>query len=145
MNSVISVSNSQKFYNHEYFCDIKFEVAKIIILSPQITNEYQSNYLYLNLFIFGISKAVHYIFSGLPLHFVEKWKQFDDAYHPRMTILKVALCVGSLTTGAIDVISQMPVNAYLDENIFFLIHDRNESEMMQKNVVIKDKSRMQRN
>ena len=49
-----------------------------------------------------------------------------------MTILKVALCVGSLTTGAIDVISQMPVNAYLDENIFFLMHQHNESEMVQK-------------
>ena len=82
--------------------------------------------------LFVISKAVHYIFSGLPLHFVEKWKQFDDAYHPRLTILKVPLCVGSLTTGAVDVISQMAVNAYLDENIFFLIHEHNESEMMQK-------------
>ena len=59
-----------------------------------------------------------------------------------MTILKVALCVGSLTAGAVDVISQIPVNAYLDENIFFLIHDHNESEMMQKNVAIKDKSKV---
>ena len=79
---------------------------------------------------------------GLPLHFVEKWKQFDDAYYPRMTILKVALCAGSLTAGAVDVISQMPGNAHLDENIFFLTHEHNESETMQKNVVIKDKSRM---
>ena len=59
-----------------------------------------------------------------------------------MTILKLALWVGSLTAGAVDVISQMPVNAYLDEIIFFLIHEHNESEMMQKNVVIKDQSRI---
>ena len=45
---------------------------------------------------------------------------------------KVALCVGSLTAGAVDVISQIPVNGYLDENIFFLIHEHKESEMMQK-------------
>ena len=69
---------------------------------------------------------------GLPLHFVEKWKQFDDAFYPKMTILKLALCVGSLTAGAVDVISQMPVNAYLNGNIFFLVHKHYESEMMQK-------------
>ena len=69
---------------------------------------------------------------GLPLHFVEKWKQFDDAYYPKMTILKLALCVGSLTAGAVDVISQMPVNAYLNGNIFFLVHKHYESELMQK-------------
>ena len=58
-----------------------------------------------------------------------------------MNILQVALCVGSLTTGAVDLISQMPINAYLDENLFFLVHEHDESEMI-KNVVIKDKSRM---
>ena len=88
-----------------------------------------------------------YLFEilGLFLHYVERWQHLDDAYHRGMTILKLALSVGSLTAGAVDVSAQMPVDAYFDDNIFFHVHEDNEAEMMpEQNVVIKDKSGQER-
>ena len=84
-----------------------------------------------------------YLFEilGLFLHYVERWQHLDDAYHRGMTILKLALSVGSLTAGAVDVSAQMPVDAYFDDNIFFEVHEDNEAEMLpEQNVVIKDKT-----
>ena len=42
-----------------------------------------------------------------------------------MTILKLALSVGSLTSGVIDTAAHMPIDAYFDDNIFFEVHEDN--------------------
>ena len=62
-----------------------------------------------------------------------------------MTILKLALSVGSITSGPVDVHSQMPVEAYFDDNIFFHVHEDNEAEIMpEQNVVITDRTGQER-
>ena len=62
-----------------------------------------------------------------------------------MTILKLALSVGSLTSGVVDSSAHMPVDAYFDDNIFFEVHEDNEAEMMpEQNVIVKDKSGIER-
>jgi hypothetical protein len=62
-----------------------------------------------------------------------------------MTILRLALSVGSLTSGVVDTAAHMPVDAYFDDNIFFEVHEDNEAEMMpEQNVVLKDKTGIER-
>jgi len=83
--------------------------------------------------------------TGLLLHYIERWQHIDDAYHRGMTILRLALSVGSLTSGVVDATAHMPVDAYFDDNIFFEVHEDNEAEMMpEQNVVIKDKTGQER-
>lgn len=58
-----------------------------------------------------------------------------------MTILRLALSVGSLTSGVVETAAHMPVEAYFDDNIFFEVHEDNEAEMLpEQNVVIKDQT-----
>ena len=45
-----------------------------------------------------------------------------------MTIIKLALSVGSLATGMGDVTTTMPVEAFFDDNLFFEVHEDNESD-----------------
>ena len=86
-----------------------------------------------------------WVILGLLLHYIERWQHIDDAYHRGMTILRLALSVGSLTSGVVDATAHMPVDAYFDDNIFFEVHEDNEAEMMpEQNVVIKDKSGRER-
>jgi ammonium transporter Rh len=60
--------------------------------------------------------------TGLLLHYIERWQHIDDAYHRGMTILRLALSVGSLTSGVVDATAHMPVDAYFDDNVLFWHH-----------------------
>ena len=87
----------------------------------------------------------HIIITGLLLRLIERWQHLDEAYHRGMTILRLALSVGSLTSGVVDTAAHMPVDAYFDDNIFFEVHEDNEADMMpEQNVIIKDKTGQER-
>jgi len=116
------------------------------LLIPAISPNHQAiNQLIATIVTFVIA-IVGGSMTGLLLHYVEKWQHLDDAYHKGMTILKLALSVGSLTAGAIEVGAvEMPVDCYFDDNIFFHVHEDNDAEStLEQNVIIKDKSGQER-
>ena len=65
-------------------------------------------------------------FAGLLLRIIGKWQHLDEQHHKGMTIIKLALSVGSLASGMGDVKITIPVDAFFDDNLFFEVHEDND-------------------
>ena len=52
-----------------------------------------------------------------------------------MTVMKLALSVGKITSGAINIENSMPMEVYFDDNLFFEVGDEGDPEALADNVV----------
>ena len=67
----------------------------------------------------------------------------DSAYHKGMTVMKLALSVGKITSAAGGVEANLPTECYFDDNLFFEVHDDDdapdaENIQQEQTVVVKD-------
>ena len=72
---------------------------------------------------------------------IGNWQHLDAAYHKGMTVMKLALSVGKITSGAANIKGQMPIEAYFDDNLFFEVNEDEEAPeeiQQEQTVVIKD-------
>merc|ERR1719376_1741277 len=80
--------------------------------------------------------------TGFIMKAVGNWQHLDSAYHKGMTVMKLALSVGKITSGAAQVETKMPVEAYFDDNLFFEVNEDEdndeEPEVRQETVIVKD-------
>ena len=79
--------------------------------------------------------------TGLIMKGIGSWQHLDKAYHKGMTVMKLALTVGNLTAGAVDIKGQLPIEAYFDDNLFFEVNEDQEDEpdaQQEQTVIIKD-------
>lgn len=87
--------------------------------------------------------------TGLIMRSVGRWQHLESAYHKGMTVMKLALSVGKITSGAADISAEMPIEAYFDDNLFFEVNESDDEDddeapaptivTKEKTVVLKDK------
>jgi len=73
--------------------------------------------------------------TGLIMRFIGEWQHLDSAYHKGMTVMKLALSVGKITSGAVNIENSMPMEVYFDDNLFFEVGDEGDPEALADNVV----------
>jgi len=80
--------------------------------------------------------------TGFIMKAIGRWQHLDSAYHKGMTVMKLALQVGKITSGAANIETSMPMEVYFDDNLFFEVHDEedamNMDEGFEQTVVVKD-------
>lgn len=81
--------------------------------------------------------------TGLIMKFIGRWQHLDSAYHKGMTVMKLALQVGKITSGAANIEASMPMEVYFDDNLFFEVHDEEDpmdgqDNFLEQTVVVKD-------
>ena len=81
--------------------------------------------------------------TGLVMKLIGRWQHLDSAYHKGMTVMKLALQVGRITSGAAKIEASMPMEVYFDDNLFFEVHDEEDpmtdiKNVLEQTVVVKD-------
>ena len=75
--------------------------------------------------------------AGVVMKAIGNWQHLDSAYHKGMTVMKLALSVGKITSGAAKIQSHMPIDAYFDDNLFFEVNE-DEDVAQDQTVIIRD-------
>merc|ERR1719167_130303 len=79
--------------------------------------------------------------TGLIMKAIGRFQHLDSAYHKGMTVMKLALQVGKITSGAANIETSMPMEVYFDDNLFFEVADEEDAMDqggIEQTVVVKD-------
>jgi len=75
--------------------------------------------------------------TGYIMKAVGNWQHLDTAYHKGMTVMKLASSVGKITSGAAQIETDIPIECYFDDNLFFEVNEEEEDNDKQA-IVVKD-------